>query len=374
MGIQLRSDVFFSDPETRIREYCAIEVYEGYDDRHTVDNVITQNDIDSANNLYAMIDRYDKHESRRILDQSPRISPLLSVIPLKAIYDYSDDEWSRTKPKIEALLTKITSIYGVGVAKATKILHLKRPELFPVLDNYVIQFLSGKIPSSSNRDTSLTIKCLDNTREIIKTQLIEFTDLQRKISDLPINLTIVRLFDILCWSTHKWDILRITTAPRGRASKSLLNIQKNKQTPLKSSKIKPRQILRKKDTHNSSDIVIDFFNELSSRARYGIKGEKPIALLAALKYMMNTKQIGIKFLDLLDYPYYEKVRVNFIELAERYGSLESPSSSWSVTTGVNRELQNAIIDNGRVNEAIADLSPTEIEKLYKLLCTRYVSR
>ncbi|MBE0634084.1 hypothetical protein IH574_05890, partial [Candidatus Bathyarchaeota archaeon] len=57
MGIRLRDDVFFSDPVSRISEYCEIEVYEGYDDRHTENNVIMQADIDSANNLYAMIDR-----------------------------------------------------------------------------------------------------------------------------------------------------------------------------------------------------------------------------------------------------------------------------------------------------------------------------
>ena len=82
MGIRLRDDVFFSDPESRIREYCEIEVYEGYDDRHAESNVITSNDIEAANNLYAMINKHDKSEGNRIQSQSGKISPILGEIPV----------------------------------------------------------------------------------------------------------------------------------------------------------------------------------------------------------------------------------------------------------------------------------------------------
>ena len=86
MGIRLREDVFFSDPESRVREYCEIEVYEGYDDRHAENNVITINDIESANNLYAMINKHDKTEGSRIQSQPGKISSLLEEIPYDPIY------------------------------------------------------------------------------------------------------------------------------------------------------------------------------------------------------------------------------------------------------------------------------------------------
>ena len=47
------------NPEDRIREYCEIEIYQGYDDKHSITNKITRYDVDAANKLYAMIDRYD---------------------------------------------------------------------------------------------------------------------------------------------------------------------------------------------------------------------------------------------------------------------------------------------------------------------------
>jgi hypothetical protein len=54
--IRLRQDIVIEDPESRIREYCRVETYKGYDDRHKTDNSVTPRDIQSANNLYAMID------------------------------------------------------------------------------------------------------------------------------------------------------------------------------------------------------------------------------------------------------------------------------------------------------------------------------
>jgi len=373
MGILLRDDVFFSNPESRIKEYCEIEIYMGYDDKHTEDDLITKADIDSANNLYAMIDRYDKTESRRILDQSIILSTLLVEIPNIPIYQYSDVEWSNIRLKIESLLKKMTSIHGVGIAKTTKILHLKRPGLLPVLDSYVVQFLTGKTLSSSQRDISLAMKSLDISREIIQTQIKEFIELQSDLRTLPITLTIVRLFDILCWSTYKWDMLRRTTAPMGKASKSLIEIQK-RTFKISSGRTKITSRNRKSNETTSpiaTNIVIDFFDDLRSRAKLGEKGEKPLAVLAVIKYLMDTKQIGIRFLDLLDFPYYEKVRKTFIELAEKYGALSNPSSSWGVITGTNRELQNAILDNGMVNQALYAFSPSEIETTYSLLLRKY---
>ncbi|MHA1169593.1 MAG: DUF6308 family protein, partial [Candidatus Hodarchaeales archaeon] len=329
MGIRLRDDVYFDDPEPRIREYCDIEVYQGYDDQHTVDDLITQRDIDSANNLYAMINRYDPKEGARILDQAPKIATMLGKISNEAIYLYEDKDWENAKPKIKALLASMASIHGVGLAKATKILHLKRPRLFPVLDSYVVQFLTGKTYTSSTRDTELALKGLDISRELIRDQVAEFTELQMKLGNLPIPLTEVRLFDILCWSAYKWDILGRTTAPNGKTYKSLINYQRasTKPTPNKTTR-KPstKEKASKKDSM-APVIVVGFFDELSGKARYRVRGEKPLAVLAVLQYLYDTKQMGVKFLHILDYPYYEKVRKTFLKLAEEYGSTSDPASS-----------------------------------------------
>lgn len=373
MGIRLRDDVFFEDSESRIREYCEIEVYEWYDDQHAENNVLTRNDIDSANKVYALNTRYDKTEGNRIQSQSGKISPSLAEIPKDPIFTYDDDEWSSLTPKIETLLEKMLAIHGMNISKATKILHLKRPELFPVLDNFVVQFLTRKSPSGSPRDISLALQCIEITRERIQNQIEEFTKLQTSVQDLPIPLTIVRMFDILCWTAFKWDIMKKTSAPRGTASRSLIGYQRPSKK--KQSKSKPTTYKRKPKPAISStatqEIIVDFFNELSERATYGVKGEKPLAVVATLRYLIETKQIGIKYLELLDYPYYEKLRRVFIQTAEQYGELEDPSNSWSVITGVDMELQNTIRNHGRVNQAVAGLITSEIEGVYAKLIQKY---
>jgi len=222
--IKLRENVVLEDPESRIREYCEIEEYRGYDDKHSINNVISKEDILSANNLYAMIDRYDNTESSRLLNHSERIKENLAKVPNKDIFAVSCEEWREVKSNIKALLTDFLSIKGIGLAKATKILHLKRPNLFPVLDSFIIKFLLdieiAEVEKTNHVEIGL--KALELTRWIIIKQEAAFRDLDSQMSDLPIKLTPVRLFDILCWTTEKWDIRKKLTAPYGTPHKSLL--------------------------------------------------------------------------------------------------------------------------------------------------------
>lgn len=227
--IKIRDDIIFEDPQSRIREYCTIEIYYGYDDKHNIDHEISRRDIHAANNLYAMIDRYDKDESRRLLSHSRRISNLLSPIPNINIYAVSDEEWSKLKNKIKKLLAEFLSIKGIALAKATKILHLKRPNLFPVLDSYVITFLLhlNRSDYEKNRQLSFALQALEQTRQIMAKQKAEFRELIEQTRDLPIPLTPIRMFDILCWTVEKWDIRRILKAPYGIPHRSLLSSSKS---------------------------------------------------------------------------------------------------------------------------------------------------
>jgi len=225
-GIRLRDDIEIPNPEERVREYCEIEVYRGYDDQHSPDNVITLKDIKAANSLYAMIDRYNSNESSRILTSST-IPLLLEKVRNEDLSKMSDVEWIEEKRNICLLLKELLSIQGIGLAKAFKILHLKRPKLLPILDSYVIKFLTGTdltTMSEKSRLLEVGLNALEISRNILLKNHDAFSRLRQQLIDLPIPLTTVRLFDILCWTTAKWDIRGIITAPYGRAGKSLLQI------------------------------------------------------------------------------------------------------------------------------------------------------
>ena len=265
--IKLRDDIIFEDPESRIREYCEIETYKGYDDRHNINHTISRGDIRAANELYANIDRYDKGESRRLLSHSKSILKLLSPIPNMDICAIPYEKWSDLRGRIEKL-RGFLSIKGIGLAKATTILHLKRPNLFPILDRLIINFLLNINISDVEKTRLLDIglQALERARKVMVKQKDEFEKLVEETSDLPIPLTPVRMFDILCWTTEKWDIRGKLSAPYGIPHRSLLTSFKSK----KESDAIPKALAGKNTRNGSLGNSKSLFTE-----KYWMNVDKP---------------------------------------------------------------------------------------------------
>jgi hypothetical protein len=217
----------FYRAEARIREYCEIEVYRdrnykgGYDDRHNVTNSITKDDLESANNLYA---RMRQADFKRILG-SPEIPTMLAALGDPELGMTTDEEWESTKELVRPLLAAFLSIHNVKLAKTMKVLHLKRPHLFPILDSFVVKFLTGNDIEenwfSEEELLRIGMDSLEISRRDIRNNWAAFADLQGRLADLPVPLTTVRLYDILCWSEEKWVNHNDIVAPNGVASKSL---------------------------------------------------------------------------------------------------------------------------------------------------------
>jgi len=168
--------VVFPNPEARICEYCDLEVYYGYDDLHSIDNTITRQDIEATKRLQSMIDRYGQQESSSILSSS-EIPVILSRIPN---LDLADVQWQDVKRDIEKLLGVFFRIDGVGLAKTVKILHLKRPNLFPILDSYVVEFLRESLTNTPKRGLAeLGLRALDLARNT--TPMIRLSGKLRRI-------------------------------------------------------------------------------------------------------------------------------------------------------------------------------------------------
>lgn len=113
--------------------------------------------------------------------------------------------------------------------------------------------------------------------------------------------------------------------------------------------------------------VADFLQKLCQKAYYGIEGEKPIAVIAALKYLYEKKLTGKRLLELLDE---SQVKEIFKDLAYRYSRISNPSTSWDVITGKNKELQNAIMKSANVDEAFSKLTLEEIKSLLDIYTQR----
>lgn len=205
MEIELSNGAFITNPEERVREYCRVEVYRGYDDCHDISDIVTQENIRAANRLFA---RIGETVAKRIM-QSPHIRCVLSQVPNTNLGEMGDPDWELCSKKLRDAFGAFCSLNGVGIAVTTKILHLKRPELIPIIDSFVAKFLLGReITNITNKRAlaSIGVECTDVVRQDIRRNAETFAKLQARLSDLTIPLTKVRLYDILAWSTEKWDV------------------------------------------------------------------------------------------------------------------------------------------------------------------------
>ena len=187
-----------NDPELLIRDYCRVEVYHGYDDSHSINNVVSDEDIRSANSMYA---RIGLNAAQR-LKGSKELPEALAGIPNSTLGELTPSDWNAISPKLSLLFQESCSIAGVGLAIATKILHLKRPALIPILDANTIKILLNRELKKAHKQDlpALGMQAV----EIIKTDLEQhkelFCLLQQRLQDLPIPLGPLRIYDILAWS------------------------------------------------------------------------------------------------------------------------------------------------------------------------------
>ena len=120
-------------------------------------------------------------------------------------------------------------------------------------------------------------------------------------------------------------------------------------------------------TSSDKSIVAGFVSELSKKAEYEIRGEKPLAVIATLKYLHENNITGKRLLELLAEPHAKAIKSIFLDLAREHSSIKEPDTSWDLIAGKRRELQDAIqqFRAGDVNEAFSKLTPKEIESLLK---------
>jgi hypothetical protein len=119
-------------------------------------------------------------------------------------------------------------------------------------------------------------------------------------------------------------------------------------------------------TSTDKSIVVSFVSELMRKADYGILGEKPLAIIATLKYLREKGITGKRLFELLSGPHVKAIRSIFLELAQKYSPIDEPQTSWNIIVGKRKELQQSIgqFRFGDVNKAFSQLTPEEIEALY----------
>jgi len=86
---------------------------------------------------------------------------------------------------------------GIGLARATKVLHIKRPQLIPVCDSYFLRLMG--IPGEDGASAAALIEHLRNLRGDLLRTLV---DIRKRLLQRGYDRTLLRIADILIWRSY----------------------------------------------------------------------------------------------------------------------------------------------------------------------------
>ena len=88
------------------------------------------------------------------------------------LFSTPDEIWVRRPigDRVAALLDAVMS-KGIGLARATKVLHIKRPHLIPICDSYVLRLMG--LPGENGASVAALITHLRNVREELLPTLVD---------------------------------------------------------------------------------------------------------------------------------------------------------------------------------------------------------
>jgi hypothetical protein len=128
------------------------------------------------------------------------------------LFQTPDIVWARERvPNRLAALFEAVIGKGIGIARATKVLHIKRPSLIPVCDSYVLSLMG--IP---NVGAGSGVALVEHFRSVRTDLLPTLVACQVRLKQLGLDRTLVRIVDSLIWSAYPDTWLKRNTTERHR--------------------------------------------------------------------------------------------------------------------------------------------------------------
>ncbi len=112
-------------------------------------------------------------------------------------------QWQVAKPALKDALIGITAP-GRNVSVATKMLHLKRPSLFPVLDKLVVGSIGGKYYTGkfSDRRADRSLEFIEHLRGQALATRAPLEQIGARLAAVELQRTVTRILDGLLWMTN----------------------------------------------------------------------------------------------------------------------------------------------------------------------------
>lgn len=124
---------------------------------------------------------------------------LAAISPAWDLANVDNDAWpSDVAPALEAAFTALLGL-GRGVSRSTKMLHLKRPRLIPVLDSLVVAQLGSPMPMTPTKAVSL----VDHVRRVVHDNAAVLQQIIDYLGLHGVDRSHVRVLDALLWGSNK---------------------------------------------------------------------------------------------------------------------------------------------------------------------------
>jgi len=199
-----------TDCGRRLLVFCATDPsYLGYDVPGTggPPDVILPQQLNATNAaMRAFAFKTDWQRQELIGVQLPQLDPQL--IPVDAnLIELGDEEWAVLRPRVEAAYRRIIephqgAKHRIRAVAASKILHLKRPSLFAIVDSRVARYLcaSQTDPIATAMTVTDAIRALgrhSRNRQALA-RCAEYLG-NRRLDGQPVSISQVRMLDALIW-------------------------------------------------------------------------------------------------------------------------------------------------------------------------------
>jgi hypothetical protein len=142
--------------------------------------------------------RMSSHEIDALMRRKSTIEAALRAIPGDA--ELADPDEHIPWEALHALYAAFGGIPGVGLAKATKALHKKRPQLIPMLDSFVAGYLRSidEIPVGSFADEALALT--RSYKVDLDANAGVLASVQRALGEHGYTLSLCRILDVYAWA------------------------------------------------------------------------------------------------------------------------------------------------------------------------------
>jgi Family of unknown function (DUF6308) len=189
-----RPDIVVADPLKSLTEIFELPLSGEYDTRGPGNpDLISPDDVALINRTMGARSSYSRWNR---LFKRGTLPGLRAINPQIDLFLTPDREWTGLHV-VENLASVFASVIGkgIGIAVATKVLHLKRPRLIPVCDSYVLRLMG--IPG---QNAGSGVALVESLRSLRARWTPPLQQLQRSLRNRGYDRTLVRIADAVMWS------------------------------------------------------------------------------------------------------------------------------------------------------------------------------